>query len=66
MNDYEIIQNCQLEWDKRRGVIYVHNKDTGHTLLRICKLPTNPRWGTLTEGQIDITGPFDHISLPSE
>ena len=35
----ELVENCQLEWDKQRGVLYVHNKDTGATVLRICGLP---------------------------
>lgn len=29
-----------LEVDSSRGVIYVHSQETGHTLLRICGLPT--------------------------
>lgn len=30
----------QLEVDPQRGVIYFHAFETGHTCLRICKLPT--------------------------
>lgn len=35
-----IIMNAILEIDENRGVIYVHSKRTGHTALRICRLPT--------------------------
>jgi len=34
-----IINNCQLEIDQERGVIYVHSPK-GHTALRICGCPT--------------------------
>lgn len=60
----EVLENCQLEWDKRRGVLYVHNKDTGATVLRISRLPQTKAL-LLPMGQIDITGPFDHITLPN-
>jgi len=64
-NDSEIIENCQLQWDKRRGVLYVHNRDTGATVLRISRLPESK--DKLTTGQmIDITGPFERISLPQD
>jgi hypothetical protein len=33
------IDNCTLEIDHDRGVIYVHSPDTAITLLRICRLP---------------------------
>lgn len=49
----EILENCQLEWDKRRGVLYVHNKDTGLTVLRICRLPVSRDYVSLAvPGQI--------------
>lgn len=32
------IDNCQLEVDQARGVIYVHSP-LGRTLLRICNVP---------------------------
>mgnify|MGYP001563698222 CR=1 FL=1 len=32
------IDNCQLEVDAERGVVYVHGPD-GVTLLRVCKIP---------------------------
>ena len=69
MANVEVLENCQLEWNKDRQVLYVHNKDTGATVLRICNLrrenffaPT----GLMGEGQIDITGPFRHASFPEE
>jgi hypothetical protein len=34
------LYSAQLEIDADRGVIYVHSKETGITLLRICGLPT--------------------------
>lgn len=56
----EILENCQLEWDRERGVLYVHNKDTGASVLRICGLdpkavscPPLSTYGSL----IDITRP---------
>jgi hypothetical protein len=46
--------DAQLEIDHARGVIYVHCKRTGRTLLRICSLPTPvPELGDL--GTIDVT-----------
>lgn len=48
------IHEAQLEIDADRGVIYVHCKKTGRTLLRICSLPKPiPDLGSL--GTIDIT-----------
>ncbi len=34
----EKINNCQLEIDRIRGVIYVHSPE-GKTLVRICQIP---------------------------
>lgn len=36
----EIIENCQVEWDQVRGVLYVNNKATGATIVRVNGLPT--------------------------
>lgn len=44
---------AQLEIDHDRGVIYVHCKKTGRTLLRICSLPKVPELGEM--GTIDLT-----------
>lgn len=59
----EIIENCQVEWHKERGVLYVHNKDTGATILRICRLPKST--GTLADGQIDVTVGYA-VTMPEE
>ena len=56
----EVIKDCQLEWDRERGVLYVHDKVTGHTVLRICgmpKLPTTWYGSLLDGGSIDVTMP---------
>jgi hypothetical protein len=46
--------DAQFEIDPARGVMYVHCKKTGRTLLRICSLPTPiPDLGEL--GTIDLT-----------
>lgn len=51
----EVIEDCQLEWDKTRGVIYVHNRATGATVLRIGGLEPSNR--ILTDGMIDVLHP---------
>ena len=33
-----IVDGCQIEIDRDRGVVYVHGPQ-GNTLLRICRLP---------------------------
>ncbi len=33
-----IVDNCQLEVDVDRGVLYVHSSD-GMTLVRVCQIP---------------------------
>ena len=35
-----VLEDCLLEYDLRRGVLYVHNKETGATVLRICGIET--------------------------
>jgi len=32
------VDNCQLEIDEERGVVYVHSSE-GKTLVRICQIP---------------------------
>lgn len=50
-----IVENCQLEWQYLRGVLYIHNKDTGTTVLRIQGLPVPTRaTPNLSEGMIDV------------
>lgn len=35
----KIIENCMVEWNVEQGVLYVHNKDTGATVVRISNIP---------------------------
>jgi len=60
------LENCEIEWDTWRGVLYVHNKDTGRTTLRICGLPKTKGIGAnLDDGLIDITiGEPTLVALP--
>ena len=61
----EIVDNCRLEWDKARGVLYVHSGETGGTILRICRLEPQPDLPCLQYGHmVDITGPFENVSYP--
>lgn len=50
----ETIDNCQVEWDKERGVLYVHSSQ-GITIIRICGMPKSSM--VLSTGSIDITAP---------
>jgi len=57
------LTNCTLQWDRHRGVLYVHDNTTGGTVLRICGLDKQQE-GELVYGQnIDITKP-EHVSYP--
>lgn len=58
----ELLENCQLEWNKERGVLYIHNKENGMTVLRMCGLKQRDT-GSLNEGMIDITRP-ERVSYP--
>lgn len=64
----QVIENCQLEWQVQRGVLYVHNKDTGATVLRISGLLHPNRNGQLKDGCIDIGLNMGqvHISYPRD
>lgn len=44
-----------LEFDEKRGVLYIHNKKNGCTVLRICRLPKPDRIIDMNKGMIDIT-----------
>lgn len=50
----QFFEDCQLELDTYRGVLYIHNKETGTTILRICRLPKDINLQT-DLGQLDIT-----------
>ena len=54
MSQYDAV----LEIDPKRGVIYVHSKETGTTLLRICSLPKPIPDPTVIGGMLDITHMF--------
>jgi hypothetical protein len=58
----ETIDNCQIEWDKDRGVLYVHSIH-GHTLIRICGLDISESTGCIASGLLDITKP-ERVSYP--
>lgn len=49
-----VIDNCQLELDTERGVLYVHHPD-GFTALRICRLPKGYAVPYSSPYMIDIT-----------
>lgn len=64
----EVVTGCTVEWQKGRGVVYVHAPD-GHTVLRICRLKTIEAGsaGSLKQGQIDITvQPGARVTYPWE
>lgn len=48
---YQIFENCRLEFQTQRGVLYVCNRDTGETVLRISNLKPH----LFTEGMLDLT-----------
>jgi len=45
----------QLEIDHTRGVIYFHSFEDGHTVLRICRLPTPIPSDSDSDTFLDIT-----------
>jgi len=56
MPDTQVISDCILEYDRARGVLYVHHFPTGSTILRVCGLRTRPTPDPICPGQpIDIT-----------
>lgn len=59
----QIVLDCQLEWDQERGVLYVHDKTLGHTILRICGL-AKTNCSLLRNGMIDIINPKS-VSYPN-
>ncbi len=64
MENIQVVENCQVEWDKRRGVVYVHNRDTGATVVRISGLPPSRESANLTDGQIDVRAAKEGTSVP--
>lgn len=61
-----VLENCQLEWNREQGILYVHNKETGATVLRIYGLPIARKHVELTPGKmIDISvRSNDQASVP--
>lgn len=57
----ELIPDCQVEWDKARGVLYVHNTRTGATIIRIGGLPRTK--ARLDTGQIDIAVSYGLVAI---
>lgn len=51
MKENQIFEDCQLEWHRSRGVLYIHR--TGRTVLRISGLDSKNQ-GDLKDGMIDI------------
>lgn len=47
----------ELEVDVARGVVYFHSKDTGATVLRICRLKIPSGFNPASLDAIDITEP---------
>ena len=35
-----LVENCQLEFQRHRGVLYVHGPE-GATILRVCQIPSD-------------------------
>lgn len=59
------LNNCQLEWNQKTGVLYVHNKETGCTVLRIQGLPLAKETAQLLPGQtIDLRADEKYVSVP--
>jgi hypothetical protein len=60
-----ILENCQLEWNRRAGILYVHNKDTGASVLRVQGLPATRNRVALRPGSIiDIRTDEEHSLIP--
>jgi hypothetical protein len=60
-----IVEDCQIEWDRKRGVLYVHNKATGSTAVRISGLPPTSAEVELDfESLIDVKTTEELSSVP--
>ena len=56
-NGFEVVEGCEVEFDARRGVLYVHSP-TGATLLRVGQIPSTETMldeGGLPTRMIDVT-----------
>lgn len=62
----QVIKNCEVEWDEVRGVLYVHNKATGCTILRVSNLPKDRYVPNLAvNGSIDVRVESGYINMYS-
>lgn len=61
-NGVQVIQGCSVEWDQRRGVLYVHHSVSGRTIVRVSRLPARDRVD-LTASLIDIDGSRSSITM---
>ena len=65
-NNIEVLPECYVEWDRDRGVLYVHNRHTGTTVVRVCGLRKKVTGSLKPYGHmIDITRP-ERVSYPEE
>jgi hypothetical protein len=62
----QVVENCQIEWDKDRGVLYVHDPNGG-TALRICGLARegDPKQGGSKHGDLSFGNGID-VTIRSE
>ena len=54
------IDNCQLEIDVDRGVLYVHSSD-GMTLVRVCQIPQRVIKNSYDESLVEWKGMIDVV-----
>ncbi len=54
------INNCQLEIDINRGVLYVHSSD-GVTLVRVCQIPQRVIDNSYDKSLVDWKGMIDVV-----
>lgn len=54
------VDNCQLEIDMDRGVLYVHSSD-GQTLVRVCQIPQRVLKSSYDESLVKWKGMIDVV-----
>ncbi len=54
------IENCQLEVDMDRGVLYVRSSD-GQTLVRVCQIPVRVMENFYTKSIFTVKGMIDVV-----
>ncbi len=55
-----LIDNCQLEIDMDRGVLYVHSSDS-ETLVRVCQIPLRVLENSYDESLVEWKGMIDIV-----